>query len=298
MSLNKLLQTFKEEKVIVEELDGKFVEKDTAGISLKGVLQRGRLKMGREKVSPRMGLSFSPSMLTYKYCRRLKIAQLAGLVELYYDKVTPSVQTKFDMGHLFHDLVQGWFWDIGILKGSYKCFKCEKIYHDLISPEQCPSGIKSHTRKSLKFKEVIMKEPTHLLSGRCDGILMIDGEEHLFDIKSIQNRTLTTNERQFCFEDLELQGPKLEHIVQLTLYMFMSAIHKGHLLYISKNIGQIKTYAIPYSIDIIVPYLDEIAELMIKADLLNQGTKVSLPKPCDDEKCQCHKILGTPQLEG
>lgn len=292
MSLGKLLETFKDESTIVKTEEG-YQEKTLDGISLRGVLQRGRLKIVREKPPIRQGTSFSPSTITYSYCRRLKVGQMAGLVEIHYEKARPSLQITFDMGNALHELIQGYFWDIGILKGTYKCLKCDKRYHDVVSPLVCPSGKSTHTRKHLKYKEVYLRSTTPDLpiSGRCDGILVIDGGLHLMDIKSIKSRTLKSSEREFCFEDLDLQGPKRDHIVQLNLYLWMAGLEKGHLFYISKNDGKIKTFAIPYTPELLEPYFREIRYLVSTAKALKEGKKPELPEPCGRETCPCDEIL-------
>lgn len=287
MSLSKLLSTFiEEEKPVLK--DGKIVSEKKDGISLKGVLQRGRLKKMRETAPGRQGVTFSPSMITYNFCRRMKVAQMAGLATLYYDKARPSDQTVMDMGNSLHDLVQGYFWDIGILEGNFKCLKCDKHYY-AVSPTTCPSGIKSHKRLALVYKEVQLEKD--LIRGRCDGILQIEGEKHIMDIKSIQNKTLKTVDRQFTFEDLDTKGPKEAHQVQLMFYMWMSGIYRGHLLYIAKNNGQIKTFEIPYNFDLIKPYLREVEYLANTATQLKLGYKVQLPAPCGREDCKCDEIL-------
>lgn len=289
MSLSDILKTFGDEHVIVKE-EGKYVEKDKYGVSLKGVLQRGRLKL-RKTVRPRpQGVSFRPSGITYHYCRRLKIGQLGGFISIYDESPTPKTQLVFDMGHAIHDIIQGYFWDIGILRGDFQCIKCDKIYNDLVAPTECPSGKTTHTRKHLVYKEVIAKAPDYLINGRCDGILMIENEEHIFDIKSIANRALKTPDQYFCFEDLE-DGPKEAHIIQLTLYMWMLGIERGHLLYVSKNDHQIKTFAIPYDYMVIEPYITEISNLISTSKELAAGNRVDLPNPCGREDCPCDEIL-------
>lgn len=291
MSLTSLLNSFVEEhEVVIEEAKPKIKKKE--GISLKGVLQRGRLKHIKERKPSRQGVTFSPSTLTWSFCRRLKVGQMAGLTDIYYDKPRPSDEIRMDLGNHIHEMFQDYFWDIKILKGTYKCLKCDKLYHDLISPESCPSGIASHKKSHMKYKEVIMASDKLPIRGRCDGILIIDGEEHIVDIKSIQNRTPKTNDRQFTFEDLETQGPKEAHKVQLMLYMWMSGIKRGHLLYFGINNCQQKTFEVKYDEDLIKPYLDEVEALFALAQNLKQGKRVELPAPCGRESCRCDEILG------
>lgn len=290
MSLTDLLQTFKDEKAVVKK-GPVYVEKDQEGISLKGVLQRGRLKLTRAKEKRPQGVTFRPSTITWNYCRRIKVAQLAGLITLYDEHATPKQQFTFDLGNAIHDIIQTYFWDIGILKGTWKCQKCDKLYYNLVAPTTCPSGIKSHTKKFLKYKEIQVKHPTLPISGRADGVLVIDGSDHVMDIKSIQNRTVKTNERQFCYEDLEDEGPKPDHVVQLNFYMWLLRVERGHLFYVAKNDGMIKTFAIPYDYNIIKPYIEEIQRLVQIAKNLEEGDTVILPPTCGRKECPCHEFL-------
>lgn len=285
MAIVDILKTFNDEKVVVREGD-KYVEKDKEGISLKGVLQRGRLKLAREKKPYPQGRSFRPSGITYSFCRRLKVLQLAEVVEIYDDRPTPKLQLVFDMGHAIHDIIQGYFWDIGLLKGSYYCLACKTRHDVLLAPTACPSC--DAKRKYLKYEEINLEASEYLIKGRSDGILVIDGEEHIMDIKSIANRTLKTSEMQFCFEDLDTKGPKADHVVQLNLYMWMSGVYKGHLLYVAKNDHQIKSFAIPHDYSIIEPYLQEIKSLIAMAEKVKNNEKVALPPCCSDDKCICH----------
>lgn len=296
MSLTKLLSSFIDEKEVVMEEDDagdiRFTEKDKEGISLKGVLQRGRLRIQREKKASPQGTLFRPSTITFNYCRRIKLVQLAGLVTLYDEVPTPKLQTVFDIGNAVHEIIQGYFWDIEILRGTFYCSKCEKTWEDK-SPSHCPTN-KAHVRRFLKYKEVALGSETLPIKGRADGILEIEGELHLVDIKSISNRSQGMSEMQFCFEDLADSGPKPEHVVQLHFYMWMSGIKRGHLLYYSKNKGEIKTFAIPYNEEILKPYLDEISELVEKAEKLKRMEPVELPPPCGSDKCPCDTFLGKP----
>lgn len=292
MGLDDILRTFSEEKVVEQTPEGKYVEKDSGGVSLKGVLQRGRLKLRKGKNPTRQGVGFRPSGITFRFCERAKVGQLAGRLTLYDDKPAPSLQLVFDMGHAIHDIFQGYFWDIGILRGDFRCLKCDTTYTDLLAPEHCPK-YKTHDRKYLVYKEVQVPTNALLIRGRSDGILEIEGESHIVDIKSIANRTAKTPHQFFCFEDLE-DGPKDAHLVQLQLYMHFIGIHRGHLLYVAKNDHKIKTFAIPYDYEIIRPYLETIQRLIDLSDALSKGERVQLPDPCGRDDCACETIISGP----
>lgn len=286
MTLTSILDNLGFEAV---EISLPYQEKTPQGVSLKGVLQQGSLKVMRTKSPWRAGKTFRPSGITYSYCRRLKVAQLAGLVEIYDEPKKPKEQLRLDIGSAIHDIIQNRFWDIGILKGSFKCIKCGKIYHDQVSPTICPSGMASHTRECLSYKEVIYKNAEYQISGRSDGIIVVPPEE-LMDIKSIQNRLPSMTERQFCFEDLETKGPKFDHVVQLMLYEWMSEIHMGHLMYVSMNSPTIKTFAIPFDYKVIEPYLVEIKNLIAAAELLKAGKRPEMPITCGRADCPCEQF--------
>lgn len=296
MSLSLLLKTIKDGETSKAEAQEAVESRlwsleDDHGVNLKKALQSGRLKLSKGREVRPKGRTFRPSDLTYPYCERAKVAQLAGLIDLYDKAPTPRLQVTFDLGHAIHDIFQTYFWDIGQLKGTYKCTKCDKLYHDLISPEACPSGIKSHTRSFLKYKEVVYKHPDYLISGRCDGIIVTPEGERLVDFKSIANKADSTSDRQFTFEDLKESGPPDSHLVQLMLYMWISGIHNGHMFYIAKNTSQTLSFAVKYDFSILEPHLNRITELIIMANKLRQGEKVDLPATCSKADCPCESIL-------
>lgn len=258
---------------------------------LKKELQSRRLKQSRLQKPWVQGKKFSPSMITYSYCRRAKIGQMAGKLKLYYDVAAPSQQTIFDLGNIYHDLLQLYFWNTRMLKGTYECYRCPddaNTFDNLIAPKKCPNG---HSRKYMAYKEVQMEKG--LIKGRCDGILVLPDGEELVDIKSISNRSGDSGPMELCFEDLDTQGPKHFHLVQIMLYMWMSDIHKGHLYYISKNKGKQKSFTVDYDYSLIKPYLDEVTRLERLANKLQGGLLMpeDLPTPCGKKDCKCDEIL-------
>lgn len=293
MSLDFLLKSFGD-----EDPKPKQSRRSKSGpVSLAGVLQRQRVRLNRSKVARPASTSFAPSGITYGLCHRSKVAQLAGLITLTYDIPTPKLQFKFDLGHAIHDIIQRYYWECGMLEGEFACIKCDKTFYAR-SPDACPFR-KSHRRSHLKFKEVVLKNEEHRISGRCDGYVWVEiakkgddvtEEKHLQDIKSISNRMPTDPEQSWCFEDLEERGPKPDHIVQLCLYMWMSGIHKGHLLYVGKATEQIKSFYVDYDYAVIEPYLQEIKGIIEMAEKLKAGEKVQLPPPCSKKDCPCETI--------
>jgi hypothetical protein len=288
MSLDFLLKSFSE-----EDTKPKRKAKPKEEVSLAGVLQRQRLRLNRQQKPYPQSQSFSPSTITYNLCARAKIAHLAGKVTMYNEIPTPKLRFRFDLGHAIHDIIQNYYWDCNMLEGDFECNKCGKKFYAR-SPNECECGAK---KSSLRFKEVVLKNAEYRVSGRCDGFVWVETgkhteEKHLQDIKSIQNRMPSMPEQAWCFEDLDERGPKPDHIVQLTLYMWMSEVRKGDLLYVSTNSQQIKSFSIVYDYSVIEPYLQEIARIIELSEKLKAGEEVILPPPCSKKDCACEEIAG------
>lgn len=290
MSLDFLLKTFSEEKPQKKATGGRQKGEDP---SLKGLLQRERLKWKKKQKPFEASQYFSPSNITYNLCARAKVAQLAGLHKIYYEVPAPKLKLTFDVGHAYHKIIQDYFWEAGILEGEYRCIKCDKGWWDT-SPTQCIHR-KSHTKRHLKYKEVPFKIPELLISGRADGIIHFDVnhqiEKHLIDIKTIANRGSFVNERQHAFEDLKEKGAKHDHIVQLNFYMYALNIHKGHLLYVSKNTSQTESFYFQYDPAIIEPYLEQIRSIIQWAEDIKSKKRKDLPPTCAKGSCNCEDII-------
>jgi hypothetical protein len=289
MSLDWLLKSFSDEDAKPKTK----TPKPAGEISLAGVLQRQRLRLSRSKAPRPASLNFSPSSITYNLCHRARIAQLAGLTTLYNDVPTPKLQLTFDLGSAIHDVIQGYYWDTNMLEGDFQCIKCDKTFYAR-SPQGCPFR-KSHERRHLKFKEVVLKDAEHRISGRCDGYVWVEvgkdvEEKHLQDIKSIKNRGLNDPEQAWCYEDLKERGPKPDHVVQLNIYMWISGVHKGHLLYVGKNTSQITSFAVDYDHSVIEPVLAEIKHIIDESERIKLGTLKELPPPCSKKDCPCEEI--------
>lgn len=288
MSLDFLLKSFSDE----DEKPKAKKKKDE--VSLAGVLQRQRLRLNK-KLKPRpQSHSFSPSTITYNLCPRAKIAQLAGKATLYNDIPTPKLRFRFDLGHAIHEIIQNYYWDCNMLEGTFSCERCGAKFWAR-SPLTCPECIDAK-RKQLKFEEIVLKDEKYRISGRCDGYVWVETgknkeEKHIQDIKSIQNRLPSMPEQAWCFEDLDERGPKPDHVAQLTLYMYISGVHHGHLLYVSTNSQQIKSFYVPYDEAVIQPYLNEISSIIDAAERWKSGEEIELPAPCSKKDCPCEEIV-------
>lgn len=101
-----------------------------------------------------------------------------------------------------------------------------------------------------------------LVSGRCDAILCIDGENYILDIKTI-------NTMKFKY----MKAPQSENVWQLQLYMHFFDIKKGILLYLDKDRQEIKEFIINYDEKTSKSLLGsfEATKVRIKANIVPQA---------------------------
>lgn len=74
-----------------------------------------------------------------------------------------------------------------------------------------------------------------IISGRADAILSLAGENYVLDIKSINSMLFR-----------KLMAPKEENLYQIQLYLHYFKIKKGILLYIDKDLQEIKEFVVNY----------------------------------------------------
>ncbi|MDD5433690.1 MAG: Dna2/Cas4 domain-containing protein [Candidatus Pacebacteria bacterium] len=74
-----------------------------------------------------------------------------------------------------------------------------------------------------------------IISGRADAILSLNGENYVLDIKSINSMAFR-----------KLVSPKDENICQIQLYLHYFKIQKGILLYIDKDLQEMKEFLVNY----------------------------------------------------
>jgi len=108
-------------------------------------------------------------------------------------------------------------------------------------------------------KAVELSLENELIKGRCDGVIVINNEPYVLEIKSINS---------FAFKKLE--SPKAEHLKQLMLYLHYFKINKGIFLYENKDSQELKEFVVNYNPDIAESVIKEfrILKHMIENDIL------------------------------
>jgi len=94
-----------------------------------------------------------------------------------------------------------------------------------------------------------------MIAGRADGIVSLNNELYLLDIKSMNSMIFRG-----------LNEPKEENICQLQLYLHYFNIKKGILLYIDKDQQEIKEFTINYDKNLVQSLLKNFTDLKQKVD--------------------------------
>jgi CRISPR/Cas system-associated exonuclease Cas4 (RecB family) len=94
-----------------------------------------------------------------------------------------------------------------------------------------------------------------IVSGRADAILCIDKENYVLDIKSINSMIFRT-----------LKEPKQDNVFQIQLYMHYFDIKKGILLYVDKDLQELKEFTIDYDKDMVLALLEDLHSLKVKVE--------------------------------
>lgn len=137
------------------------------------------------------------------------------------------------------------------MKGLYKedfdeqtkrIFDIGNIFHRNIIHEMITKGNGVH----LCAAEVDL--PVHkYISGRIDAIVSDGKDLYIVDMKSASDWTITQIQDGDCPEN---------YMNQVLLYQYLTGIHKGILLFIGKNKGQLE--------EVIVPYDEEKAKKLVQ----------------------------------
>jgi rubrerythrin len=236
--------------------------------------------------------------------------------------------TAMMVGTAIHNQVQKVLYEMGILEGVWKCLCCGTEFWAISPKEQCPNCTQIFKSWSyLKFKEVPIR--AHLISGHADGILMVNGQRYLLELKSIKN--VDRPNAKYGFEKLGTK-PLDDHLVQAQLYLYgwaeiakqalaeeefvidetgklsveklvgpvydgakiIGPINSGIIEYVAKNSSEKKSFAIKRNTASIQFLLDEMA-LIWKAFLegspeLLTGLSSSFASNCD--RCVYKGVCG------
>lgn len=177
----------------------------------------------KQKKSARIPDKFYPSSVGL--CNRAIIYQMMG-----YPKKTPDerVLLIFENGHGFHNRMEKLFRDAGVLIADELPIKSEEL------------KISGRSDAIIKDPEYIVgdDDPSISLAG-FNGETLYEGPRDaviIIELKSIGDNGFNRLTRE----------PKLEHVKQLQLYLHLTGLKRGVLLYENKNTQELKEFKVDY----------------------------------------------------
>ena len=212
---------------------------------------------------------FHPSGLSD--CARKEVYEKLGFKR---GSPSPKLVRVFNNGTYVHNRIQTYLGDMGILKGNWQCPECTERWWGF---KYVNSGCKcsSKDKPEPRYLEVPIEDEVLKMRGHGDGIIVLNGQDYLLEIKSI-------NENGFK----NLTGPMDKHRVQANLYMKNRGLKAVVFLYECKNDQLLKEYIVDYD-----PVLNTQYELVMRTALEGLKSHV-LPErvckvPADGKKRWC-----------
>jgi hypothetical protein len=197
----------------------RFLDAGKAGNRLTTALER---HLQRRPAGDRDYTVLHPSEIIKRdWCKRASYYLLQG-AERVADKPNLRLQSIFDEGHYIHAKWQNWFYEMGVLHGSFKCLSCKQRTWGT-SPDKCEHcGF-----TDLEYAEVTMRDDALRIKGHTDGWIKDDKGDVLIEIKSIGPGTIRNDAPDLLMEyngDLSkafknIKRPFSGHIMQGQMYL-------------------------------------------------------------------------------
>jgi CRISPR/Cas system-associated exonuclease Cas4 (RecB family) len=201
------------------------------------------------------------------WCPRATYYKLTSVPESNKQRLTLQRRNVLEEGHRIHEKWQTLMWKTGRLKGEWKCRACSHVWWD-VSPTACASC----GSESIKYHEVAIKDPKHMIIGHADGIVQFD-VDYVVEIKSVGLGTLRWEAPSLysAYETGELnidevwkriKRPIPAHNRQVQLYMHCLGIPQALVIYEWKPTQDVKEFNVKFSPDVVKPMLDGAKEVM------------------------------------
>ena len=225
MSIGDLLNTVKNDKVLLDEVD-RF-------LASKKKKPRGVVKDSRETGVWHVSQLHS--------CSRSLLFGRLGFKS--NNRKSARGEKIFDTGHSFGYTAQEYLYYMGILYGEWQCRSCGHRWEDYEnpSPRTCPEcGEELFIWINLDYLEVPLRNDELGIAGHADGVIETKGKKRIVELKTIKNRTKRTHPDSVCFEDLN--SPKDSHLWQVSMYEWLKGLKYGVVWYRGKNNQQDKEF--------------------------------------------------------
>lgn len=135
-----------------------------------------------------------------------KFCQIAFMLTLLENNLEVETFTKdfyCDVGTAVHSVMQKWLGITKDLYGMWQCDICKKINTGFGSIKCCENKLCIYKEYDLEWNG---------LKGHCDGLLLIDGEFYILELKTIGTKGLSYR---------NTYGPYWYHKNQANMYVFM-----------------------------------------------------------------------------
>lgn len=196
------------------------------------------------------------------WCERATFYKIKGFDETNPSRPTLRLRNVFEEGHRIHAKWQQFIAMTGKLKGRWECGECGHRWWDK-SPHNCPECDSKH----VLYREVPVEDERHRIIGHADGVVEINGEDYLLEIKSVGLGTLrwdapvlysAYDEGRMNIDDLwkNLKRPLPAHNRQVQLYMHCTGVHQAIILYEWKPDQSVKEFTVKYSLEAVNDMLE------------------------------------------
>lgn len=132
-----------------------------------------------------------------------------------------------------------------------KIFEVGNLIHDFVS-KVIESDKNPHVELLERELPLRLETKDFTISGRLDDMLLLkeDGRKILVEVKSTKTTDYTTE-------------PSRNHVMQLQLYMQITGIHEGIVLYVDKNNLKSKAFSVKYDEELSKEIMNRFIELNI-----------------------------------
>jgi hypothetical protein len=170
-------------------------------------------------------------------CPRLEIYKRIIPEELLPSERLDNVtRARFDVGNALHYWYQNkYLGPMGVLRGKWLCQRCGEEREGFM-----PKGGSCSSRGChWVFQESSVFSKEWNIVGKCDGIVVVDDKEYLLDLKTCKPSLFAS-----------LSKPWPSAIMQVQIYLWLTGLRKGLLLYIDKSVDgtvPVKEFMVEYS---------------------------------------------------
>lgn len=213
-------------------------------------------------------------------------------------EIQPQKERIFDAGHFYHERMQRHFAEMGILRGCWRSKLSGKVHGreekiGIFRPASLEEIGEDHLLKDgdtrsmhdlFEYEEITLENKEYNFKGHCDGIIELErgnpDSRFVIDFK-------TCRTEKYEFLSTRSRKPDSEYITQISIYMWLSGVHRGIIFYEDKNNHDILEFHVNYS-ENRISQIKKTAKKLLKYIEKNQIAPVSdhyhkKKKPC----CYC-----------